>query len=239
MSKKIINQNDIYDYELINSFESEFEFKENPINRIKKEIKIKKNISNTKYDKLIELKNMINAIENCDLKNNANKLILGGGNTNSPIMVIGEAPGLEEDKLGLPFLGDDGDLLEKMLHAIKIKKENIYTCYAVNFRPPEDRKPTSVEIKRYSFFLKIHISIIEPRIIILMGSSAMECVTGLKTKISDERGKWKEIIIKNKNYPLIITFNPSYLLRFPENKKFSWEDLKKIKKKIQDLNIRV
>ena len=237
MSKKVINQNDIYDYELINSFESEFEFKENPINRIKKEIKINENILNSKQEKLIELKNMINAIENCNLKNNANKLILGDGNTNGPIMVIGEAPGLEEDKLGLPFLGDVGDLLKKMLHAIKIEKENIYTCYAVNFRPPEDRKPTSQEIKRYSIFLKEHISIINPKIVFLMGSSAMEAVTGINTKISSERGKWKETILKNKTYPVMISFNPSYLIRFPENKKYSWEDLKKIKQKISEMKI--
>ena len=70
-----------------------------------------------------------------------------------------------------------------------------------------------------------------------MGSSAMEAVTGINTKISSERGKWKEVILKNKTYPIMITFNPSYLIRFPENKKYSWEDLKKIKQKVQDLNI--
>ena len=72
-----------------------------------------------------------------------------------------------------------------------------------------------------------------------MGSTAMEAVTGLKTKISEERGGWKEIILKNKTIPIMISFSPSYLIRFPENKKFSWEDLKKIKQKIQDLNIRI
>ena len=72
-----------------------------------------------------------------------------------------------------------------------------------------------------------------------MGSTAMEAVTGLNTTISDERGKWKEIILKNKTIPIMISFSPSYLIRFPENKKFSWADLKKIKQKIQDLNIRI
>ena len=72
-----------------------------------------------------------------------------------------------------------------------------------------------------------------------MGSTAMEAVTGIGNKISIERGKWKEIIIKNKTFPLMITFNPSYLIRFPENKKYSWEDLKKIKQKIQNLNIKI
>jgi DNA polymerase len=154
-------------------------------------------------------------------------------------MLVGEAPGVEEDNLGLTFLGDVGDLLRKMLIAIDIKKENIYSTYAVNFRPPEDRKPTSAEIKRYSHFLQKQISIIKPKIIILMGSSAMESLTGLNSKISIERGKWKEVIVKNTSYNVIITFNPSFLLIVPENKKYSWEDLKKIKQKIVDLKLNI
>ena len=122
---------------------------------------------------------------------------------------------------------------------INIKRANVYITYSVNFRPPEDRKPNSNEITRYSSFLKEHISIIDPKIIILMGSTAMEAVTGLKTKVSSERGNWKEIILKNKTFPLIITFGPSYLMRFPENKKYSWEDLKKIREKIKNLNIQI
>ena len=152
-------------------------------------------------------------------------------------MLIGEAPGIEEDKSSTTFKGEVGELLNKMLLAIEIKKKNIYCSYAINFRPPEDRKPTTQEIKRYSVFLKEHISIINPKIIILMGSSAMEAVTGINGKISSERGKWKEVILRNKTYPLIISFSPSYLIRFPENKKYSWEDLKKIKNKITEMNI--
>ena len=129
--------------------------------------------------------------------------------------------------------------LKKMLQAINIKIEKVYLTYSINFRPPEDRKPTSQEIKRYSIFLKEHISIIGPKIVILMGSTAMEAITGLGSRISNERGKWKEIILKNKTYPLMITFSPSYLIRFPENKKYSWDDLKKIKHKIQDLDINI
>ena len=126
-----------------------------------------------------------------------------------------------------------------MLLAINIKIEKVYSTYSINFRPPEDRKPTTQEIKRYSIFLKEHISIINPKIVILMGSTAMEAITGLNSRISSERGKWKEIILKNNTYPLIITFSPSYLIRFPENKKYSWDDLKKIKQKIQDLDINI
>ena len=241
MSKKVINQNTNYNSELLDSIGSNFIFDENPINRLS-------NTSNVlepdniveKIDKKKELtllRELLNSVENCSLKNNSQKILLGDGNIDSPIMLIGEAPGIEEDKTGISFQGEVGSLLNKMLLAINIKKENIYSTYAVNFRPPEDRKPTSAEIKKYSIFLQKHISIIQPKIIILMGSTAMESLTGLNSKITIERGKWKEVIVKNTNYNVIITFNPSYLLRVPENKKYSWEDLKLIKQKITDLNL--
>ena len=165
-------------------------------------------------------------------------MILGDGDLNSQIMIVGEAPGPVEEKNSKTFQGEAGKLLEKMLLAINLKRENIYSSYAINFRPPEDRKPTSQEIKRYSIFLKQLISIIDPKIVILFGSTAMESVTSSNERISNERGKWKEIILKSKTYQLMVTFNPSYLIRFPENKKFSWEDLKKIKQKILDLQIK-
>jgi len=243
MSKKGINQNTNYDSELLNSIGSDFIFDENPINRLKNtnsNLKTKSGIDEiNKENELNELKLRINSIIDCDLKDNSKKIVLGDGNINSPIMLVGEAPGIPEDSAGLSFLGEAGDLLKKMLNAINIKKENIYSTYAVNFRPPEDRKPTTTEIKRYSQFLQKHISIIKPKLIILMGSTAMESLTGLKSKISIERGKWKEVIIQNTTYIVIITFNPSYLLRVPENKKHSWEDLKKIKQKIIDLKLSI
>ena len=239
MTKKVINQKGKFDEELINTIEPNFVFKNKPINRFNFiESDDDKNQTN-KAEQLNNLRKQINSIENCNLKNNSQNLVLGDGNINSPIMLIGEAPGIEEDKSGTPFKGEIGELLNKMLLAIQIKRKNIYCSYAINFRPPEDRKPTSIEIKRYSVFLKEHISIINPKIVIVMGSSAMEAVTGINTKISSERGKWKEVILKNETYPIMITFNPSYLIRFPENKKYSWEDLKRIKQKIQDLKIKI
>ena len=172
-----------------------------------------------------------------NLKHNSNNLVMGDGDINSPIMLIGEAPNEKEDLEAKTFCGDVGVLLTKMLLAINIKKEKVYSAYSINFRPPNDRKPTAQEIKRYSIFLKEHISIIDPKILILMGTTAMEAVTGLNNQITNERGDWKEIIIGNKTIPVIITFNPSYLIRYPDKKKFSWEDLKKIRKKVEDLNI--
>ena len=239
MTKKELNQNDKFKLDLIDTFEPNFTFSDKPINRF--EIPNSNDTKNILYkaEELSKLKKEINSIENCNLKNNSKNLVLGDGNVNSPIMLIGEAPGVEEDISCLPFQGDVGKLLKKMLLAINIKIESVYLSYSVNFRPPEDRKPSAQEIKRYSVFLKEHISIINPKIIILMGSTAMESMTGINDKISSERGNWKEIIIKNRTYPMMITFSPSYLIRFPENKKYSWEDLKKIRQKITDLNIKI
>ncbi len=239
MTKKSFNQNIKFEKDLASTFEPDFTYNNRPINRF--DTSKKDNTQNilSKTEKLLELKKQIFSIENCNLKNNSKNLILGNGNIDSPIMIIGETPGAEDDISGLAFQGEVGKLLKKMLAAINIDIKNIYLTYSVNFRPHEDRKPTAQEIKRYSIFLKKHISIISPKIIVLMGSTAMESITGLNSKISNERGNWKEIIIKDETYPLMITFNPSYLIRFPENKKFSWEDLKKIRQKINELNIKI
>ncbi len=236
MAKKTLNQNAKYVQDLIDSVETDYIFSSKPLNRFKV---FDGNDIDNKREKLSNLKEKINSIENCILKSNSKNLVMGVGDINSPIMIIGEAPGIEEDNSGLPFQGEVGKLLNKMLLAINIDKEKVYTTYSINFRPPEDRKPSSQEIRRYSSFLIEHSSIINPKIIILMGSTAMECLTGINGKISDERGKWKEIIIKDKTFPVMITFSASYLMRYPDNKKYSWEDLKKIRKKIQDLNINI
>jgi len=216
-----------YKNELINSIEPNFIFDKKPINRFRSNQTHIKQTNIDKINQINELKKLINSLQKCNLKDNSKNLILGDGNYDSPIMIIGEAPGKEEEETNKTFQGEHGALLKKMLLAINIKKENVYSSYAINFRPPEDRKPTSQEIKRYSVFLKEHISIIDPKIVILFGSTAMESVISSNKRISNERGKWKEIILKNKTYSLMVTFNPSYLIRFPENKKFSWGRFKK------------
>jgi len=239
MTKKNLNQNAKFVKTLIDTIEPNFSFSNEPINRLKIIKNNENNNNKNKIKKLSDLKEKINSIENCNLKDNSKNLILGDGDVNGAIMLIGEAPGSAEDSSGSSFQGEVGTLLNKMLMAINIKKEKIYSTYAVNFRPPDDRKPTAQEIKRYSIFLKEHISIIDPQIIILLGSSAMEAVMTLNNKVSDVRGQWNEIILKNKTYPLIVTFSPSYLIRFPDKKKYSWEDLKKIRQKIKDLSIKI
>ena len=238
MSKKPLNQNTKFTQDFIKTFETDFIFNNEPQNRYKD---LKSNLINSnsqKKQKLFDLKNQINTIEDCNLKKASKNLLFGRGNINSSIMLIGDAPNEEEDESGLLFQGDVGKLLEKMLLAINVSMDNIYLTYSINYMTTDERKPNTSDIKRYSKFLKEHISIINPQMLILMGGTAMESVTGLKSKISDERGKWKEIIIGSKTVPLMISYSPSYLIRFPENKKYSWEDLKMIKQKIQDLNIK-
>ena len=239
MTKKTLNQNDKYVQELINIIEPNFIFSKEVINRFNSTSDNIDKVNGDKTYQLNKLREKITSIENCNLKDNSKKLILGDGDINSPLMLIGEAPGVLEENTGNSFQGEIGSLLKKMLLAINIKKEKVYVTYSINFRPSEDRKPTSREIRRYSIFLKEHISIINPKIIILMGSTAMEAVTNLNSKISAERGEWKEIILKNKTFPIMTTLSPSYLIRFPEKKKYSWEDLKKIKQKIKDLKIKI
>ncbi len=154
-------------------------------------------------------------------------------------MIVGEGPGQKEDELGKPFVGDAGMLLNKMLMAINIDRNKVYITNVVNYRPPNNRKPEPAEITRYSNYLREHISIIDPKILILMGSSAMEALFGSKIRISKERGAWKEVIVNQKTYLTMITFHPAYLLRQPDQKKYSWSDLKEIRKKIDELGLKI
>ena len=231
VNKQILNQ------AFLKSIESEYIFDNAPINRLNKNEE-NDGIDN-KLIELIELKEKIKSIEDCELKKFAKNIVFNDGNPKSQIMLVGEGPGEKEDIQGKPFVGEAGILLNKMLNAIKIKREDVYITNVVNYRPPNNRKPEISEINRYSVFLREHISIINPKILILMGSTAMEAIFGQKLKISKERGKWKETIISQKTYLSILTFHPAYLLRQPDQKKFSWEDLKNIRKKIDELKIKI
>ena len=234
MTVKDKNQNDIMSQELINSFEIDYIFENKPINRFKNKPTIESINS-----RLSDLKAKIENIDNCELKKSAKQIVFSDGSFESSIMIVGEGPGQKEDELGKPFVGDAGQLLNKMLEAINIKRENVYITNVVNYRPPNNRKPEPSEINRYSEFLRQHISIIDPKILILMGSTAMEALFGSKIKISKERGIWKELIINNKTYLVMITFHPAYLLRQADQKKYSWADLKEIRKKIDALNLKI
>ena len=228
------NQNDILNSELINSYDIEYVFNNKPINRIKTKPKVENK------SKLLEnLKEKISNIDNCELKNHATQLVFSDGTSESQLMIVGEGPGQKEDELGKPFVGDAGMLLNKMLMAINIDRNKVYITNVVNYRPPNNRKPEPAEITRYSNYLREHISIIDPKILILMGSSAMEALFGSKIRISKERGAWKEVIVNQKTYLTIITFHPAYLLRQPDQKKYSWSDLKEVRKKIDKLDLKI
>ena len=214
--------NEILNDEFLKSIDSNFEFSKKPVSRIKTQA-----VSNETKSKLENLKKEISKIENCELKENAKNLVFSDGNFNSKLMIVGEGPGQKEDELGKPFVGDAGSLLNKMFEAINVKRENLYITNVVNFRPPNNRKPNTLEINKYSKFLCEHVSIIEPKILIIMGSTAMEALIGTNNKISQERGKWKEVIIKGKTYLSIVTFHPAYLLRQPEQKIIFLEGFKR------------
>ena len=234
MEIKHKNQSDNNLEEVIDLFEIDYVYENKAIKRTLDE----PNLEN-KQSSLESLKKKILKISDCELKKNSNQIVFGDGDVNSPIMIIGEGPGQKEDEMGKPFVGDAGVLLNRMLEAINIKRPKVYITNVVNYRPPNNRKPETSEINRYSVFLRDHISIINPKILILMGSTAMEALYGQALKISKERGVWKELIVNQKTYLTILTFHPAYLLRQPDQKKHSWTDLKMIKKKIDELKINI
>ena len=225
---KLIKYYNLINYKLILSQKSIKRYKEkNPHVQKHKSIELEK------------LRKKLSVIKNCDLKNNASNLVFSDGNPGAKIMIIGEGPGANEDKEGLPFVGRAGQLLDKMLNAINLSRENVYITNVVNFRPPENRKPTEEEIKRYLPFLKKHIKLISPKIVLLLGSTAMNTILKNNEVISKIRGKWFEQKIDGFKFNVIVSFHPAYLLRQPEQKKFSWIDLKMIKQKAKELKIKV
>ena len=184
-----------------------------------------------------EAEKFANSKEASDLKNNATNMVFADGNNDASIMIIGEGPGANEDKEGKPFVGRAGKLLDKMLEAIKLDRKKVYISNVVNFRPPENRKPTDDEIKRYLPFLTRHIELINPKILLLLGSTALNALIGSEVVISKARGKWLKKKIGNVSPNIIISFHPAYLMRQPDQKKYAWEDLKMIRKKISELKI--
>ena len=210
------------------------------LNRYKKDINQNlTNKSKEKLSKLADLKISINSIRNCELKKNATNLVFSDGNPYAQIMIIGEGPGANEDKEGKPFVGRAGKLLDKMLEAIKLDRKNVYISNVVNFRPPMNRKPTDVEIKRYLPFLVKHIELIKPKILLLLGSTALNALMGDEVVISKARGKWVNKKIGNVKPEIIASFHPAFLMRQPDQKKYAWEDLKMIRKKISELKIKI
>ena len=198
------------------------------INRYKKD---SFEISPDKTNNLERLKKSISQVKNCTLKKNAKNLVFSDGNPKSKIMLIGEAPGANEDEEGLPFVGRAGALLDKMLSAIDLDRKKVYISNIINFRPPDNRRPTEEEIERYLPFIIRHIEIINPKILVLLGSTAMNALIGNEVVISKMRGKWIEKKFGNCKTSVIITFHPAFLMRQPAQKKMAWIDLKMIRDK--------
>ncbi len=194
-------------------------------------------ISDDKNEKLIKLKKSITNIENCDLKKSANNIVFSDGNPNAKIMLIGEGPGSNEDQQGIPFVGRAGSLLDKMLNSIGLDRKSVYITNVVNYRPPENRKPTQKEIDRYLPFLKKHIEIINPKILVLLGSTALNALIGDEVVISKARGQWSEKEFGKCRTLVITTFHPAFLMRQPAQKKMAWIDLKMIRDKKTKLKI--
>ena len=219
----LINHNLIYENEAINRY------------KINSNLAIK----GSKSKKLLELKQLIASIKNCELKKNSTNIVFSDGNPNAKIMIIGEGPGANEDLEGVPFIGRTGELLDKMLLSINLNRNDVYITNVVNYRPPENRNPTEEEIARYLPYLTKHIEIINPRILILLGSAALNAILGHGQIISDTRGKWIDKKIGKCSTSLIASFHPAFLMRQPDQKKLSWIDLKMIRKKILDLKINI
>ena len=186
-------------------------------------------ISADKTVNLDSLKKSILNIRNCSLKKSATNMVFSDGNPKSKIMLIGEAPGANEDEEGLPFVGRAGALLDKMLAAIDLDRKKVYISNIINYRPPDNRRPTEEEVKRYLPFITKHIEIINPKILVLLGSTAMNALIGNEVVISKMRGKWIEKKFGNCKASVIITFHPAFLMRQPAQKKMAWIDLKMIR----------
>ena len=194
-------------------------------------------ISEDKSNSLESLKKSILNIKNCDLKKQAKNIVFCDGNPKAKIMLVGEAPGANEDQEGLPFVGRAGMLLDKMLAAINLDRNKVYISNIVNYRPPENRRPTDNEIKRYLPFITRHIEIINPKILVLLGSTAMNALIGNDIVISKMRGKWIKKKFGNCSTSVIITFHPAFLMRQPAQKKMAWIDLKMIRERKTNFKI--
>ena len=233
--KKNLNQKLINLIEYYNLINVNFFLSNKPIKRTLKNATI--TLAGSKEEKLNKLIKKIQLIQNCKLKKNAKNLVFGDGNINAKIMIIGEGPGANEDIEGKPFVGRAGKLLDKMLASIKLDRTKVYISNVVNYRPPENRRPTEEEIERYLPYLKSHIEIIDPKILLLLGSTALNTLIGNEVVISKARGKWIQKEIGTAKPWVIASFHPAFLMRQPEQKKLAWIDLKMIRDKFKILKL--
>ncbi|BDB96072.1 uracil-DNA glycosylase [Candidatus Hydrogenosomobacter endosymbioticus] len=180
-----------------------------------------------KKDSLLALQKELMALEGCPIKNTASSTVFGAGDINSKIMLVGEAPGAEEDKQGLPFVGMSGKLLDKMFASIGIRRDSLYVSNIIPWRPPGNRQPTSSEIALCLPFIEKHIAIIDPEVIVFVGGVALKALVGKSSAISVLQGKFlaysnRHMSRKIKGFAI---YHPAYLLRSPGQKRVAWAGL--------------
>ena len=174
---------------------------------------------------LSALQDAMNAFEHCELKHGARNLVFSDGQAGARVMIIGEAPGRDEDLQGKPFVGRAGQMLDRMLEAIDLSRDkNVYITNVLPWRPPQNRDPLPVEIAMLTPFLRRHVELAQPELLILMGNISCQAVLG-KRGITRLRGHWNDAWGK----PTIPMFHPAYLLRQPAAKRHAWADLLDVK----------
>ncbi len=183
-----------------------------------------------------ELEYLINQSDVCKLKKNAKHTVFSDGNFRSKVMLIGEAPGAEEDIQGKPFVGQAGQLLNKMLAAIGLDRKTVYITNVLPWRPPNNRTPNSEEILQCLPFIQKHIELINPNMLILLGGTAAKAILTSSNGIMKLRGRWHKYnsLYLKKSILTRAIYHPAFLLRSPTNKKEAWEDLQEIQKKLKD-----
>ena len=187
---------------------------------------------------LAELKAAMEAFEGCALKRTATNTVFADGIAEGRIMLIGEAPGRDEDRVGRPFVGRAGQLLDKMLASIGLdRQKNAYITNVINWRPPDNRDPSPEEAAACLPFLRRHIELAEPRLIILLGAVAARHVVGVSEGIMKLRGRWMEYRVGERMVPLMPTLHPAYLLRQPAHKKLAWRDLQAVRDRMAALGL--
>ena len=177
------------------------------------------------------------AFDGCTLKRTATKTVFADGNPDSRLMFIGEAPGADEDRIGLPFVGVSGQLLDRMLATIGLDRTKAYITNVLFWRPPGNRKPTDSEIAICRPFVERHIALVDPRLVIIVGGTASGALIPGSEGITRLRGRWLRLNVNGLATPAqaLAMYHPSFLLRAPERKREAWADLLSIKSKLKDV----
>jgi uracil-DNA glycosylase family 4 len=189
---------------------------------------------------LAELKVALESFEGCELKRQATKTVFADGAANSRIMLIGEAPGRDEDLAGLPFIGRAGKLLDRMLAEIGLDRTRVYITNVLPWRPPQNRDPSPEEAATCLPFLRRHIELARPEILVLLGAVSVRHVLGLTEGITRLRGKWEvyqTLGEEPRAIPALLTLHPAFLLRQPAAKRLAWRDLLSMREKIEQLGL--